>query len=168
MYWSRSVWFKVLLAASLFFVSVAAGLERDAHADTSTGKCFWTVKMDPTVVNVAFPDTNVIYYMGKYNLAAGDSLTMKGKFPYARYMSFNAYDPLGQPIDSLADYLIQPDTGSGNPYLKNADPNLSPRDYTVKVRYGPKPANPEPNPPSLPYEFIQTRLIVPVKFPLLS
>src|SRR3954451_20604952 len=60
-------------------------------------------KTDPAVVNVAYPDEAAIYWSGRYQAVPGTRLRITGKYPHARYMSFNVYDIAQRPLDALAD-----------------------------------------------------------------
>lgn len=42
---------------------------------------------------------------------------IRGRYPHARYMSFNAYNDLFQPTDAVADIDIRPDRRSTNPFV---------------------------------------------------
>src|SRR5207253_10532494 len=88
-------------------------------------------RFDPAVVNVAYPDDSAQYYSGAYQLAPGTHIRIHGRFPHARYMSFNVYDAAQRPLDGLADTAIHPDQGSGNPFAFGAERTFEQRDYTV-------------------------------------
>src|SRR3954451_19395534 len=97
-------------------------------------------RFDPAIVNVAYPDDSAQYYSGAYQLAPGTRIRIHGRFPHARYMSFNVYDAAQRPLDGLADVAIVPDGGSGNPFRFGAERGLEQqRDYTVFIDTGPKP-----------------------------
>ncbi len=81
--------------------------------------CFWARgphSGDP-YVNVAYPDANVFYWAAVFSIPEGARLTLEGDYPYARYMSFISYDERGRPIESLADYLIEPGPSIPGPKL---------------------------------------------------
>jgi hypothetical protein len=136
--------FSILLVQTLIGFHVPR-IAQVAHADVALSSCFWTAKMDPSYLNFAFPDQNAIYYMGYYTAHEGDSLIITGEFPYARYMSFNVYDNATRSLDALTDYQIQPDPGSYNPYLPNANRRVFPRNYTIHVNFGAIPTHRAPN-----------------------
>ena len=73
-------------------------------------------KFDPATVNVAYPDQAAVYYSGGYAAVPGTRLRITGRFPHARYMSFNVYDNIQRPLDALADVQLRPDRGSANPF----------------------------------------------------
>ncbi|WP_370247800.1 hypothetical protein [Nocardioides sp.] len=105
------------------------------------------VKSDPDTLNIAFPDEGAIYFATTYPAVPGLRLRVEGRFPFARYASFNAYDPTLRPIAAIADVEIRPDAGSSNPFLPNARRAAKDRDYTVFVEFTapPKPADRAPN-----------------------
>jgi hypothetical protein len=102
-------------------------------------------KMDPATVNVAYPDDSAQYYTGVYQLIPGTRIRITGRFPHARYMSFNVYDPLLRPLDGLSDVSIRPDRGSTNPFVLRANRRTRRRSYTAYIDTGPRPARPAPN-----------------------
>ena len=83
--------------------------------------------------NVAFPDTGAIYWTATMSLPPGSALTLSGRFPHARYMSFNAYDDKGEATASLTDAAVAPDRGSTNPFRPGASRRAVHRSYTVSV-----------------------------------
>src|SRR3954470_11980481 len=102
-------------------------------------------KSEPATVNVAYPDDSAAYYSGAYQLVPGTRIRIHGRFPHARYMSFNVYDAAQRPVDGLAGVAIKPDAGSGNPFAFGAERTFDKRDYTVFIDTGPKPAKRAPN-----------------------
>ena len=58
---------------------------------------------------------------------------IKGRFPHGRYLSFNSYKPPLAALDAIADYEIEPDPGSTNPFRPDADRTVRNRSYTVRV-----------------------------------
>src|SRR4051812_47430059 len=117
-----------------------------AHAQGLDQTCSLTLtKFDPATVNVAYPDDSAQYYSAAYQLAPGTRIRVHGRFPHARYMSFNAYDAAQRPLDGLSDVVIKPDPGSGDPFVFGAERTFEQRDYTVFIDTGPKPAQRAPN-----------------------
>jgi hypothetical protein len=97
--------------------------------------CFWLRgphSADP-YINLAYPDSSVFYWAAVFSIPEGSTLNIKGEFAHARYQSFISYDEHGRPIESLADYLMQPDDGSSNPYRPGVNRNVESRDYSVQV-----------------------------------
>src|SRR3954471_8689592 len=128
--------------------SLASGLPgATAAAQGLDQTCALTLtKTDPATVNVAYPDDSAQYYSGAYQLAPGTHIRIHGRFPHARYMSFNVYDAAQRPLDGVADIKVVPDPGSSNPFrfgaIRDVDDH---RDYTVFIDTGPKPTKPAPN-----------------------
>ncbi len=97
--------------------------------------CFWRYgphSADP-YINLAYPDAAVFYWAAVFSTPAGAQLKVSGDFAHARYQSFISYDERGRPIESLADYLIQPDAASSNPYLSSSNRNAEDRSYSVQL-----------------------------------
>ncbi len=122
--------------------AVTTGFEPEASADTHLRQpqdCFWTSVFDEENGNLFYPDTGVNYYLGRVSLPPGGELVLRGRFPHARYTSFNAYDELFRPKDALADPDISPDRGSVNPFVAGNRRDLARRSYTVRVVPDPAP-----------------------------
>src|SRR4051794_29862559 len=134
----RAMW--ALMAA----VSLAAPVPAAAQGLDET--CLLPLaKSEPATVNIAYPDDSAAYYSGAYQLVPGTRIRIHGRFPHARYMSFNVYDAAQRPLDGLADVAIKPDPGSTNPFERGAERTFERRDYTVFIDTGPKPAQRAPN-----------------------
>jgi hypothetical protein len=116
------------------------------------GSCFWGPALDWHVpeFNQAAPDTVAIYWYVKYQVPPGATITLKGNFPHARYMSFTTYKTVdGEPgVENTftTDVDIAPDPGSENPFL-NGVPRTTPnRGFTLTLSPQPPPAGePAPN-----------------------
>jgi len=80
------------------------------------------------------PDGNVNYYGYFFSRNKGDKIgiRIKGKYGYARYMSYNVYDKVTRSSQaSLVDTDIQPDAGNSNPYTALSQPDN--RSYTIHI-----------------------------------
>lgn len=141
------VWRAAASLAALVLGLLALVPPPDARAQAVDRTCeLALVKADPTAVNVFFPDESASYWLLAYQAAPGTRLRIRGEYPYARYISFNVYDPAGRPLDSLNDTQIAPAPGSSNPFLAGADRTAAKRDYEVTVEFGVPPAGgPAPN-----------------------
>jgi len=98
--------------------------------------CFWRYgphSGDP-YINLAYPDASVFYWAGTFSVPEGAKLELTGEFAHARYQSFISYDERGRPIESLADYLIEPQAGSSNPYQSSNNRNAENRSYVVEIK----------------------------------
>lgn len=129
-----------LLAPLLVLVA-----EHDEASATPPQECFWTSVFDEENGNLFYPDTGVNYFLGRVTLPPGAELVVRGRFPHARYTSFNTYDELFRPVDALADRDIHPEPGSVNPFVDGRRRDLPLRDYEVRVVPDPAPERREPN-----------------------
>lgn len=126
---------RVLLALVLLAALAAPAV---AHADGVDQTCELTAtRFDPDTANVLYPDSSAQYWSASYTAVPGTRIRIDGVFPYARYTSWNAYDPLLRPFAKLSDFQIQPDPGSQNPYLPGAARNTaeSARHYTLYITF---------------------------------
>jgi hypothetical protein len=120
------VWLAALVAPSV------------AHADGVDQTCQLTAtRFDPDTVNVLYPDSAAQYWSASYTAVPGTRIRIDAVFPYARYTSWNLYDPLLRPFAKLSDFQLQPDVGSANPYLPGAarDTPVAQRHYTLYVTF---------------------------------
>ncbi len=97
--------------------------------------CFWTGPFTAgnPKTNVAYPGTNITYWGAKFVTPPGAVLTLRGRFPHARYSSFNSYEEDGVSASSLSDRQIRPDAGSVNPSRPGRNRAARKRSYTIKV-----------------------------------
>jgi hypothetical protein len=122
----------------------ALGAPASAAAQGIDETCLLALtKFDPATINIAFPDDSAQYFSANY--VPGARVRITGRFPHARYMSFNVYDPLLRPVDGLTDVNIKPDAGSTNPFLPRADRDAEQRSYTVFIQTGAAPKVRAPN-----------------------
>lgn len=123
----------------LAFISAAAlAAPGVAHADGVDQTCQLTAtRFDPDTVNVLYPDSSAQYWSAGYAAVPGTRLRIDGIFPYARYTSWNLYDPALRPFAKLSDFELQADPGSANPYLPGAarDTSVAERHYTLYVTF---------------------------------
>ncbi|MDH4395511.1 MAG: hypothetical protein QE278_07525 [Limnobacter sp.] len=99
--------------------------------------CAWAVSSDDDKVNVAFPDSQAKYWVSMAPITPGTRLRIDGKFPDARYFSFNSYDLALRPVDAIADQEMTTPDGN-NPFVKqDAKPGGS---YTAYLQYGESPS----------------------------
>lgn len=95
--------------------------------------CFWIGPANYESYNIAYPDEGAVYWGARFELPDNAShLELEGKYPKARYFSFNTYDKQTQPIYALADVGIGAKTGA-NPYTSG---DKSGGTYVVKVKSG--------------------------------
>lgn len=117
----------------LFALAVPAGAAAQGVDETCA---LPLTKFDPATVNVAYPDQAAVYYSGAYAAVPGTRLRITGRYPHARYMSFNVYDNIQRPLDALADVQLAPDRGSVNPFVRGASRTVAKRSYTAFVNFG--------------------------------
>lgn len=113
------------------------------------GWAYWNYLEDPKPYQNPnlWPDKRPTYFFGQLAMPAGSSLTIHGRFPYARYFKFSLYafehnTFVAVAGGSLAGYDIEPDAGSGNPYRVGADRLVKNRNYTLHVLAENPPKNP--------------------------
>jgi hypothetical protein len=128
----------------LLTVLVLPSMHSTSHASPPQD-CFWVSVFDEENGNLFYPDTGVNYFLGRVTLPPGAELVLRGRYPHARYSSFNTYDELFRPVDALADRRIRPERGSTNPFKVGNRRDLPRRDYTVRVVSDPAPAKRRPN-----------------------
>jgi hypothetical protein len=113
--------------------------------------CFWTSVFDEQNGNLFYPDTGVNYYLGRVVLPPGGELVVRGRFPHARYTSFNVYDEEFQPTDALADVDIEAERGSTNPFVVGHRRDRPRRDFTVRIVPDPVPEHASDRAPNTVY-----------------
>jgi hypothetical protein len=113
-----------------------------AHGGESPRSCAWEARLDPTALNALYPDEAANYWLLLLPAAPGATLTIHGLYAHARYVSFTSYDAGVRAVDGLNDQRIDPDPGSGNPFIAGAarDTIDDRRHYTVSVVFGQRPA----------------------------
>lgn len=135
--------------ALLVVATLCGGLLPALHAaaqEVDPQECLWVQVADEENSNVMLPDTAVNYFAVPVSPPPGGEVVLRGRFPHSRYMSFNAYDPAGRPTDTLADFAIEPDAGSTNPFVAGNRRDLAMRSYTVRIVADPPPEDGrEPN-----------------------
>ncbi|MCA1832982.1 MAG: hypothetical protein ABR548_09305 [Actinomycetota bacterium] len=120
---------RLLTAALLLTLLPATG-----HATNQN--CAWLFRLDPIVFNSAYPDEFANYWTLALPSVPGESLTIKGRYPHGRYMSFMSYNAALQAIDGLNDQRITADGGSINPFIEGNSRTDGNRNYTVTVQTG--------------------------------
>ena len=138
-----------ILALGAAFATGAGGSPDRAPAPAPLATCFWEGPISterPTTGgfdgrNFNFPEESATYWLARFHLPAGARLELRGRYPYARYMSLNAYSD-GNPTDALSDVAIDPVAGSTNPFERGALRDARPRRYAVSLVDQPPPADP--------------------------
>jgi hypothetical protein len=129
--------------------SIVAAVDRNAA--TSPSRCTgWALQAGPASDTTGFRNNNfdeastTTYWYTALVGTAGQTVTVKGQFPFARFMAVEVYtygSTAGVLIDNIADVDIVPDPGQNNPYVSGTINGT----YTVKLVFGPKPAQPAQN-----------------------
>jgi hypothetical protein len=68
--------------------------------------CGWIAASDPDKANIAFPDSEAKYWVAAAPVTPQTRLRIDGKYPDARYFSYNAYDVALRPTDAVADFEL--------------------------------------------------------------
>lgn len=100
--------------------------------------CGWFAASDADKANVAFPDSEAKYWVAAAPVTPQTRVRIDGRYPDARYFSFNAYDAAARPTDALADFELRPNAGSSNPF-DAGQPQAKGGSYTAYLQYGPSP-----------------------------
>lgn len=124
---------------------------QEAQARIAAGKdpipgprtCFWArgpAAADP-YLNIAYPDSATYYWAAVFTIPQGAKLHLEGQFPKSRYISFISYNGKGEPIESVADYLLKPEGAAVNPYLSGNDRQAGQRGYRLEIADAAPPPN---------------------------
>lgn len=138
--WGRT---KALVSVLLLSVAAACGSSSTPPASATTNNvnsvettssderdCLWALNSS---INTLFPDTHATYWVAAVVIPPGGAIRLDGAYPHARYLSYNTYNPLLQPLDGLNDTEIMPLPGSTSPFARGADRNAVARAYSVRV-----------------------------------
>lgn len=96
--------------------------------------------------NINYPEASSTTYWGTPLVGTmGETVTIYGQFPLARFTALEVYTGGGNAggvlIDHIADVDIVPNPGQNNPYVSGTAKGY----YTVYLVFGPKPAQPAQN-----------------------
>ena len=132
-------------AASGNVLSSESLLQAMGGTETPLGLgCGWIAASDPDKANIAFPGSEAKYWVAAAPVSPQTRLRIDGRYPDARYFSYNAYDAALRPTDAVADFELTPTENGreGNPFArKGAQPGGA---YTAYLEYGPSPVqNPD-------------------------
>ncbi len=101
----------------LFAAMLALSPLSATYAETQTWEDAY-VGSDTTVLYL--PDANAVYWRYGWKRAPGErtGIAIRGRYPDARYFSFNVYDDdVKQSVGSITDVDIIPEAGAANPFL---------------------------------------------------
>lgn len=103
------------------------------------GWCYWNYLENPQPIQNPnlWPDMKSTYFIGRFAMPPGASLTLRGKFPYARFFQFALYKFERNTFVAFGESLrgpdIEPDAGSTNPFRVGADRLAADRNFTLHV-----------------------------------
>lgn len=145
---SRSFVTRPLLAllalATGLLLLAPVGASAATTAQDSFPYCSWWAKTTPETLNVAFPDAAATYWTTPFYAEEGLEIKVEGTYPDARYMSFNVYNEAGGSFEAngvpsgIADYQIEPGSGSVNPFRTSGEAGGS---FTVTLSGAAKPGD---------------------------
>jgi hypothetical protein len=134
--------------AALAAAAVAAPAPALAAPASVTGPvtpaCAW-YEFSVTTDNEGAQDSAATYWLLPYTVQDGLSIVLGGHYPDSRYTSLQAYGSGGGLYtvngvsSALADYQIQPDRGSVNPWQSWGRPRPGGSAFTVTLRSGVAP-----------------------------
>ncbi len=92
-------------------------------------------------------DSTPAYFVGQLRLPAGARVTLRGRFPRARYFKIAAYrferdTFVALAGEDLAAWDLEPDPGSSNPYVVGGDRRSEHRHYTAHILADDAPSDP--------------------------
>jgi hypothetical protein len=94
-----------------------------------------------------WPDTQSTYFIGRFALPTGSSLTLHFTYPHARYFQFALYkwehNTFVSTGEALAGKDIEPDPGSINPFRVGANRLAEPRNFTLRILAAAAPGDPK-------------------------
>jgi len=120
-------------AAAANLPSSAASISARGHLGRTQAQappvfpgCAWPIETTPATANVAAPDPYATYWTTPFIANPHDSITIRGRYPTSRFMSFSVYNDSfqlftntvhGKSVPSdLSDYQITANRGSRNPW----------------------------------------------------
>ena len=123
--------------SQLYFATTGA---QDTDSGVNVGNndlvCAWPIETTPEKTNVAYPDSNATYWTMPFFVESGLEITIKGRFPSARYFGIDVYgnDSLSfvrnDVPSTLPDFEIDPDANGTNPWQSDG---AGSGDYTISV-----------------------------------
>lgn len=131
-------------AVAVSAILVSPGLGASAR-EPATHACSWVSKAALNDAgNWLWPDEAAGYVLGVFAVPPGGRVELKGKFPHARYLSFQSFDLATRAFDLVQDLQIRPDPGSTNPFTLHANRTATRRSYTLRIVDGRVPSSNRP------------------------
>jgi hypothetical protein len=142
----KTLGFTLAVLIAIAFHGVGAGADEISIDPGCEGYQAWTSQYNPRSDslgknNSAYPEANATYWTTVLTETLGTTVTVQGRYPLARYMSFQLYDDNRNVQDAINDLAINPDSGQNNPYRTGSAQGT----YTVHVVFGNKPQTPAAN-----------------------
>jgi hypothetical protein len=129
--------FGLIVIAALTAIAMLPSAATAGKGDMVNGRfstCFWNYgAFGVNDFNIAYPDGGATYWAAGFRRPPGSKLTLSGRYPHSRYMAIQTYDILGRGVDGIADYQINPDRGSINPFRPGASRTVRKRNFKVNV-----------------------------------
>ncbi|MGE4002177.1 MAG: hypothetical protein AB7I48_18365 [Planctomycetaceae bacterium] len=93
-----------------------------------------------------WPDMQSTYFIGRFAMPAGSTMTLRGRFPSARFFQFALYKFERETFVAIGESLrgpdFEPDPGCVNPFRVGADRLAAQRDYTIRILAEEPPKDP--------------------------
>ncbi len=112
------------------------------------GKAYWDRLESPKPIQNPnlWPDTQSTYFLGRFAMPAGSTLTLRSQYPHAHYFQLALYkfehDTFTSINEALAGPAIEPDPGSENPFRVGANRRSENRSFTVRIAAENAPEDP--------------------------
>lgn len=103
------------------------------------GWVYWKYLENPKPIQNPnlWPDMRSTYFIGRFAMPAGSSMTLRGKFPFARFFQFALYKFERNTFVAFGESLrgpdIEPDAGSTNPFRVSANRLAANRNFTIRI-----------------------------------
>lgn len=104
--------------------------------------CAWQAASEADLANIAFPDDASRYWVALVPVTPANRIRIDGRFPHARYFSFNSYDAALRPTDALADTEVISEEDARNPFSQPSTPSGG--RYHAFLNYGAVPESRAP------------------------
>lgn len=129
----------------------------DSFFQGPRGWPYWTLLEYPKPIQNPnlWPDTQSTYFLSRFSLPVGSTLTLRGEFPRARYFKYALYKSARGTFvstgEDLAGKAIIPDPGSTNSFVVGNNRLSEPRDYTISIVAQDAPKYPKDRKPNTLY-----------------
>lgn len=94
-----------------------------------------TIAWIPLEPGMLLTDLNTNYWILPFAINPSTEITIKGEYPFCRYISFTTYGISKiSPVISAYDAIILPDNLNTNPFLPKNNFTSSQRKYTITLK----------------------------------